>query len=311
MAPAATTTVGNATGIATSDFARVLAQRERRFAAALLAPAFLALMATTTFPLMFLVWTSAFRMDLAMPFTNGFVGFENYSVLLTDERFWSSLLVSMIYTGSTVVLQVVLGLALALLVMDMKRGQSWFRLIAILPVVLSPAVVGMIWRTFMLAPEFGIVDFLAINAGLGSKNWLGDPLLAMISVIVIHTWQWTPFAFMVLLASLASLPEDIYEAARLDRATAWQRFRRITLPLLRPAIVMVIIMRTMVALTAFAAIFTVTAGGPGTATEILNLYAYRKSFTELSIGYGSALSVALLIVTIVISGILFAMRRAK
>src|ERR1700754_1039615 len=311
MAPAATTTVGNVTGIAPGDFGRVLAQRERRFAAALLAPAFLALMATTTFPLMFLVWTSAFRMDLAMPFTNGFVGLENYSVLLADERFWSSLLVSMIYTGSTVALQVVLGLALALLVMDMKRGQSWFRLIAILPVVLSPAVVGMIWRTFMLAPEFGIVDFLAINAGLGSKNWLGDPTLAMVSVIVIHTWQWTPFAFMVLLASLASLPEDIYEAARLDRASAWQRFRRITLPLLRPAIVMVIIMRTMVALTAFAAIFTVTAGGPGTATEILNLYAYRKSFTELSIGYGSALAVALLVVTIIIFGILFVMRRAK
>jgi multiple sugar transport system permease protein len=294
-----------------NDFGRVLAQRERRFAAALLAPAFLALLATTTFPLLFLVWTSAFRMDLAMPFTNGFVGFENYRVLLTDDRFWSSLLVSLIYTGSTVILQVVIGLALALLIMDMKRGQGVFRLIAILPVVLSPAVVGMIWRTFMLAPEFGIVDFLSINAGLGSQNWLGDPTLAMISVIAIHTWQWTPFAFMVLLASLAALPEDIYEAARLDRASAWQRFRRITLPLLRPAIVMVIIMRTMVALTAFAAIFTVTGGGPGTATEILNLYAYRKSFTELSIGYGSALAVALLIVTIIISGILFALRRAK
>jgi multiple sugar transport system permease protein len=301
MTPAATAT-DNATIIAASDYGRVLAQRERRFAAALLAPAFLALLATTTFPLLFLIYTSAFRMDLAMPFANGYVGLEN---------FWSSLLVSLVYTGSTVILQVVIGLALALLVMDMKRGQGWFRLIAILPVVLSPAVVGMIWRTFMLAPEFGIIDFLAINAGLGSKNWLGDPSLAMLSVIVIHTWQWTPFAFMVLLASLAALPEDIYEAARLDRATAWQRFRRITLPLLRPAIVMVIIMRTMVALTAFAAIFTVTAGGPGTATEILNLYAYRKSFTELSIGYGSALAVALLIVTILISAVLFAMRRAK
>jgi multiple sugar transport system permease protein len=297
--------------IAPSDLGRVLAQRERRFAAALLAPAFLALLATTTFPLMFLIWTSAFRMDLAMPFADGFVGFENYRTLLADERFWSSLVVSLIYTGSTVVLQVAIGLALALLVMDMKRGQGWFRVIAILPVVLSPAVVGMIWRTFMLAPEFGIVDYLSINAGLGSKNWLGDPLLAMVSVVVIHTWQWTPFAFMVLLASLASLPEDIYEAARLDRATAWQRFHRITLPLLRPAIVMVVIMRTMVALTAFAAIFTVTAGGPGTATEILNLYAYRKSFTELSIGYGSALAVALLVVTLVISGMLFALRRAK
>jgi multiple sugar transport system permease protein len=311
MTLAATAPNENATAIAASDFGRVLAKRERRFAAALLAPAFLALLVTTTFPLLFLVWTSAFRMDLAMPFSNGFVGLANYKVLLTDERFWSSLLVSLVYTGSTVVLQVGIGLALALLVMDMKRGQSWFRVIAILPVVLSPAVVGMIWRTFMLAPEFGIIDFLAINAGLGSKNWLDDPFLAMVSVIVIHTWQWTPFAFMVLLASLAALPDDIYEAARLDRASAWQRFRRITLPLLRPAIIMVIIMRTMVALTAFAAIFTVTAGGPGTATEILNLYAYRKSFAELSIGYGAALAVALLIATIVISAILFAMRRAK
>ena len=297
--------------ISAIDAGRGLARRERRFAGALLAPAFAALLATTTFPLLYLIWTSAFRVDLAMPFTNGFVGIDNYRGLLADSRFWSSLSVSMIYTVSTVVLQVAIGLALALFVMGMKRGQGLFRLIAILPVVLSPAVVGMVWRTFMLQPEFGIVDFLSINAGLGSQNWLGDPTLAMISVIVIHTWQWTPFAFMVLLASLAALPDDIYEAARIDRASAWQRFRRITLPLLRPAIVMVVIMRTMVALTAFAAIFTVTGGGPGTATEILNLYAYRKSFTELSIGYGSALAVALLIVTIIISAVLFAVRRAK
>jgi multiple sugar transport system permease protein len=156
-----------------------------------------------------------------------------------------------------------------------------------------------------------VVDYLAITAGLGSRNWLGDPTLALVSVVAIHTWQWTPFAFMVLLASLAALPDDLYEAARIDRANAWQRFTRITLPLIRPAIVMVVIMRTMVALTAFAAIFTVTGGGPGTATEILNLYAYRKSFTELSIGYGSTLAVALLILTVVISGVLFAIRRAR
>src|SRR3954465_5106923 len=230
----------HAAAIPQGDLGRVLAQRERRFAAMLLAPAFVALLATTTLPLLFLAGTSAFRMDLAMPFADGFIGVENYRILLADERFWSSLLVSLIYTGSTVTLQVTLGLALALLVMDMKRGQGWFRLIAILPVVLSPAVVGMIWRTFMLAPEFGVIDYLAINAGIGSKNWLGDPLLAMISVVVIHTWQWTPFPHRVLLASLASLPEDIYEAARLDRATAWQPFRRITLPLLRPRSLMVV-----------------------------------------------------------------------
>lgn len=295
----------------TSDSEKERAAKERRFAAALLAPAFLALLATTTFPLMFLVWTSAFRMDLAMPFADGFVGLENYRELMRDDRFWASLAVSLVYTASTVVLQVAIGLGLAVLVIGMRRGQALFRFVAILPVVLSPAVVGMVWRTFMLAPEFGIVDYLAITAGLGSRNWLGDPTLALVSVVAIHTWQWTPFAFMVLLASLAALPEDLYEAARIDRANAWQRFTRITLPLVRPAIVMVLIMRTMVALTAFAAIFTVTGGGPGTATEILNLYAYRKSFTELSIGYGSTVAVALLIVTVIISGVLFALRRGR
>lgn len=195
---------------------------------------------------------------------DGFVGLDNYRELLGDPRFWSALGVSLVYTFSTVILQVVLGLALALLVNGMKRGQAMFRIVAILPVVLSPAVVGMVWRTFMLTPEFGVVDYLSMTAGLGSHNWLGDPSLALFSVVVIHTWQWTPFAFMVLLASLAALPEDIYEAARIDRASPWRCFVRITSPPLRPAIVMVIIiMRTMVALTAFAAIFTVTGGGPG------------------------------------------------
>jgi multiple sugar transport system permease protein len=285
--------------------------RERRFAAALLAPAFIALLATTTFPLLYLVWTSAFRINLAMPFADAYLGLGNYRELLHDDRFWSSLAISLIYTISTVTLQVAIGLGLALLALDLKRTQTLFRIVAILPVVLSPAVVGLVWRSFMLAPQFGVVDYLAITSGLGSQNWLGDPTLALISVIVIHTWQWTPFAFMVLLASLAALPDDLYEAARIDRANAWQRFTRITLPLIRPAIVMVVIMRTMVALTAFAAIFTVTGGGPGTATEILNLYAYRKSFTELSIGYGSTLAVALLILTLLIAAVLFAFRRGR
>jgi len=309
MVTAATQKIGERDPLPHQDYDRQARQSEKRFAAALLAPAFMALIATTTFPLLFLVWISTQRMDLAMPFMDGFVGLENYGQLLADPRFWESLVLSLVYTVGTVVLQVIVGLALALFVIRMKRGQALFRVVAILPVVLSPAVVGMVWRSFMLTPEFGVIDYLAITAGLGSKNWLGDPTLAMISVIVIHTWQWTPFAFMVLLASLAALPDDIYEAARIDRANAWQRFVRITLPLIRPAIVMVVIMRTMVALTAFAAIYTVTAGGPGTATEILNLYAYRKSFTELSLGYGATLAVALLVVTLIISAVLYILRR--
>jgi multiple sugar transport system permease protein len=228
-----------------------------------------------------------------------------------DPRFWSSLALTVIYTASTVVLQVVIGLSLALLVLRIPKGQGVARIAAILPIVLAPVVVGLFWRTLVLAPDVGLVDVALRAFGLSSHNWLGDPQLALVSVIAIHTWQWTPFAFLVILASLSSLPPDVFEAARIDRARAWQRFVYITLPLIRPAIVVVVIMRMMVALSAFAAIYAATGGGPGTATEILNLYAYRTSFAELNLGYGAALAMVLLVVTLGVSFLLFRLRRAR
>jgi multiple sugar transport system permease protein len=288
-----------------------LEAQERRFALALFVPALVLLLLTTTIPLVYLVWTSLFRIDLSMPWMSGFAGLGNYVKMGSDPRFWNSLLLTLIYTCSTVVLQVVIGLSLALLVMQFPKGQGILRIAAILPIVLAPVVVGLFWRTLVLAPDFGLVDLVTVALGLGSHNWLGDPQLALISVIAIHTWQWTPFAFLVLLASLATLPPDIYEAARLDRAGAWQRFRHITLPLIRPAIVMVLILRMMTALSAFAAIFAATGGGPGSATEILNLYAYRTSFSELNLGYGASLAVVLLSITLAISYLMFRLRRAR
>lgn len=287
-----------------------LERQERRFALALFAPAFLLLLLTTTAPLVFLAWNSLQNLDLGMPWIKGFAGLANYVKMGEDPRFWNSLSLTVIYTASTVTLQVLVGLSLALLVLQIPRGQALLRVAAILPIVLAPVVVGLFWRTLVLAPDFGLVDLVTRALGLGSHNWLGDPQLALVSVIAIHTWQWTPFAFLVLLATLATLPPDVYEAARLDRASAWQRFRHITLPLIRPAVVMVVILRTMTALSAFAAIFAATGGGPGTATEILNLYAYRTSFTELNIGYGSALAMVLLAITLAVSWLLFRRRRA-
>jgi len=284
-------------------------QRERRFALALFGPALLLLLLITTAPLVYLVWTSLQRLDMGMPWLSGFAGLGNYARMGDDPRFWNSLALTFVYTGSTVVLQVIVGLALALLVLQIPKGQGLLRLAAILPIVLAPVVVGLFWRTLVLAPDVGLVDLVTRALGLGSHNWLGDPQLALISVIAIHTCQWTPFAFLVLLATLATLPPDVYEAARLDRAGPWQRFRHITLPLIRPAVVMVVILRTMTALSAFAAIFAATGGGPGSATEILNLYAYRTSFTELNLGYGSALAVVLLAITLFISWLLFKRRR--
>lgn len=266
-------------------------------------------MLTTTVPLVYLAWTSLNRIDLSMPWLSGFVGASNYVKMGDDPRFWNSLWLTVVYTGSTVVLQVLIGLSLALLVLQIPRGQALLRVGAILPIVLAPVVVGLFWRTLVLSPDVGLVDMATRALGLGSHNWLGDPQLALISVIAIHTWQWTPFAFLVLLATLATLPPDVYEAARLDRANAWQRFVHITLPLIRPAIMMVVIMRMMTALSAFAAIFAATGGGPGSATEILNLYAYRTSFTELNLGYGASLAMVLLAITLVVSFFMFRLRR--
>ncbi len=291
--------------------AQSMARQERRFALALFAPAFILLLLTTTVPLVYLGWSSLQRLDMSMPWLSGFAGLDNSAKMGGDPRFWNSLLLTAIYTASTVLLQVLIGLSLALLVLQIPRGQALLRVAAILPIVLAPVVVGLFWRTLVLAPDVGLVDMVTRALGLGSHNWLGDPQLALISVIAIHTWQWTPFAFLVLLATLATLPPDVYEAARLDRAGAWQRFRHITLPLIRPAVVMVVILRTMTALSAFAAIFAATGGGPGTATEILNLYAYRTSFTELNLGYGSALAMVLLAITLAVSWLLFARRKAS
>ena len=284
---------------------------ERRFALLLVAPALAVLVVTTSLPILFLLWNSFQTINLAMPFLDGFAGLANYRQMIGDPAFWHSLKLTAIYTGSTVVLQVAIGLGLALLVLRIPRGQWLFRIVAILPIVLAPVVVGLFWRTLMFAPNFGMIDYATRALGLGSVNWLGAPTPALVSVIAIHTWQWTPFAFLVLLASLASLPEDLYEAARLDRASAFRRFIHITLPLIRPAIVIVIIMRAMIALSAFAAIYAATGGGPGTATEILNLYAYRTSFVQLDFGYGSALAVALLVLTLAVSAFLFRIRTGR
>ena len=179
-----------------------LARQERRFALALLAPSLLVLLLTTTVPLVYLAWTGLNRIDLSMPWLSGFVGLDNFGKMGDDPRFWNSLWLTVVYTASTVVLQVIIGLSLALLVLQIPRGQALLRVGAILPIVLAPVVVGLFWRTLVLSPDVGLVDMTTRALGLGSHNWLGEPQLALISVIAIHTWQWTPFAFLVLLATL-------------------------------------------------------------------------------------------------------------
>lgn len=295
----------------TTDRVRAAERGERRFAWWLSAPGLLVLVATTTLPIFYLLWQSTQSINLALPGMGGFVGLENYARLWNDTRFWDSLELTLVYTASTVILQLILGLGMAILILRLPRAQGIFRVMAILPIVLAPVVVGMIWRTLMLTQDYGILDFVFGKLGLGTHNWLGEPKLAVISVVAIHTWQWTPFVFLYLLAALSTIPEELYDAARIDRAGAWRRFTHITVPMIRPAIVMVVIIRMTVALSAFAAIYAATGGGPGTATEILNLFAYRVSFAELDLGYGAASAVVLLLLTLAVSAGLFSLRRAQ
>lgn len=294
-----------------SDRVRAAERDERRFAWWLSGPGLLVLIATTTLPIVYLLWQSMQNINLALPGMDRFVGVDNYVRLWTDTRFWDSLELTLVYTACTVILQLALGLGMAIIILRLPRAQGVFRVMAILPIVLAPVVVGMIWRTLMLTQDYGIVDFAFRELCLGTHNWLGEPRLALLSVVLIHTWQWTPFVFLYLLAALSTIPEELYEAARIDRASAWRRFTQITIPMIRPAIVMVVIIRMTVALSAFAAIYAATGGGPGTATEILNLFAYRVSFAELDLGYGAASAVVLLVLTLAVSAALFALRRAR
>jgi multiple sugar transport system permease protein len=263
----------------------------------------------TTVPLLVLVGMSGWRLDLATPYRNRFVGVENYARMLADARFGEAVWITVVYTVTSVLLQVVIGLALALAFFRLARGMSLLRVAVLLPMILAPIVVGLSWKTLMLSQLYGLVDYAAVLVGAGSKPWLTDPRWALGSVIAIHTWQWTPFAFLVFLASLYALPAEPFEAAMIDRASAWQIFRYLTLPMLRPAILVVVTLRTMIALRAFEGIYATTGGGPGTATEILNLYAYRVSFNSLSLGYGAALGTVLLLATAVTSGVFFRLRR--
>lgn len=285
-------------------------KRKENFARLMILPSIVFLVAIFAFPLIALIGMSTFELRLTDPSATGWIGLGNFERMMHDERFWASLQRTVIYTVSTVLLQVVIGMGLALALSRAMNSllQRILRTVVLLSMIIAPVVVGLVWRTLLLTQEYGLVDYFAMLLGFGSVPWLANPTLALVSVIAIHTWQWTPFAFLVFSGSLAAVPRDLYDASAIDRANSVQQFVYITLPILRPAIIVVVIIRLMVAMRAFAAIFSATGGGPGTATEILNLYGYRVAFTSLNIGYGAALATVLLIITTVASYLLFRIR---
>jgi multiple sugar transport system permease protein len=264
----------------------------------LIAPTMAVLVSLSIYPLIFAVRISlqtgsgqSARWSLA-----------NFTRLFSDAFFLEALAHTFIYAAVALTFEFLLGLALAILLDRPLRGRTLFRSALLIPMMLPPVVVGVVWR-LMLNPDFGAINGTLKGAGVDTSalTWTASPMLALASVIAVDIWQWTPFMFLVLLAGLQAIPQEPYEAAVIDGSNAWQTFRHVTLPLLKPAILIALLLRTMDLLRVFDQIFILTEGGPGFSTETVSLYIYRTAFRFSDFGYAAAMSFVLLILTNIVS----------
>jgi len=264
----------------------------------LVAPALAVLLALSIYPLIYSVTISLQQETSAgVVWTLG-----HFRRLASDNFFRIAMLHTFIYAAVALLFEFVLGLGLALLLNRQIRGRGLFRASLLVPMMLPPVVVGVVWR-LLLNPNFGAINGTLKQLGVNTETltWTASPRLALLAVIAVDVWQWTPFVFLVLLAGLQAIPQEPYEAALIDGSTLWQTFRHVTLPLLKPAILIVLLLRTMDLLRVFDQIFILTEGGPGFATETISLYIYRTAFRFSDFGYAAAMSFVLLALTNVVS----------
>ena len=231
-----------------------------------------------------------------------FVGLDNFIYVLRDGLFWQSLGQSFQFVGVTLICQIVLGLVIALLLNDKSRSSSILQALVLLPWAVPPIVNGVLW-SFLFNAKFGYVNVLLHKLGIIDEFviWVQSPQLALDVVTLAFIWRTLPFTVIILLAALQGIPEELYEAAAVDGASPWQRFHRVTLPLLRPAIMVVLVLRTMWSFMAFDEIFAVTQGGPGYSTWVAAWYTYATTFRYLKFGIGAASAYLLGLVTAILA----------
>jgi multiple sugar transport system permease protein len=272
---------------------------ERLLGFALLAPAFFLLALVIVYPVVTLLTTSLYRLDQGTSVAAApFVGFENYLDAFHDRRFWTSTLNTLIYTVVSVPGALLIGLGLALLANLPFRVKWPVRLGLLLPWALPVVFAGLIFRWFFEYRQ-GIVNDVIVRLGLEAPQWLSSPKLAFVAICLAIVWKSSSFVALVLLAGLQSIPRSLYEAAEVDGATRWQQFVEITLPMLRPAIVVALIFRTITSIQIFDIPYAMTGGGPGDSTETLAMYIHKTTIDFLDFGYGSALATIMFVVSAV------------
>jgi multiple sugar transport system permease protein len=300
---------GTAPRAVRSTRARRTRSRRTRPYVLFVVPAMAIILAVIVFPWLFTLHMSLH--DWKMTGTSTFVGLANYAGLAGDERFLWALARTLYYAALAVILPLVLGTIAALIFHQRFPLRGLLRGIFILPMMATPVAVALVW-TMMFHPQLGVLNYLLSLAGLPPQLWVFDPATVIPSLVMVETWQWTPLVMLIVLGGLASLPVEPFESARLDGASAWQSFRHITFPLVLPFLMVAAIIRTIDAIKSFDLIFVISQGGPGTASETINIYLYLQAFAFYNIGYASAVVVVFfVIITALALCLLYVRQRAQ
>ena len=272
------------------------------------APALFVVLAVIVFPWAFTIWMSLHEWKIGAKPT--FVGLANYLRLPGDTRFVESVWHTLIYTVLSVVLPVVLGTLAAVIFNTRFPLRGFVRGLFILPMMATPVAISLVW-TMMFHPQLGVLNYILTSIGLPASTWVYGAGTVIPTLVMVETWQWTPLVMLIVLGGIASLPTDPYEAAILDGASPWQMFRHITLPLVWPFIMVAAVIRLIDALKTFDTIYVITLGGPGTASETINILLYQTAFAYYDLGYGSAMVVVFFVLILLISLLLLRVRQRE
>jgi multiple sugar transport system permease protein len=278
---------------------------DRRVGLLFVAPVVILLLAITAYPLVYNLWNSFHSVDLSVANAHHqFVGGANYTKMFTSTEWQGALERTAEFTAVSVVLEMSIGLGLALMLHRQFRGRGILRASILVPWAVPTVVSATLWKT-MFDPRAGFVDYLLGELHLpgSTTTWLAHTNTAWITIFVADAWRNVPFVAIILLAGLQVIPGEVYEAARMDGATAWQSFRRMTLPLLKPALLVALVFRTLQAFLVFDVIYIMTGGGPGVSTETLSFINYQTFIVGTDFGYGGAQSVMLVVIALLIAGI--------